>query len=165
MDKYYYLVSQLPTLVFDGGQSIAVAGFLQEARKWLSPRDWNLLSQVNLAGAPPSGQAPKALQSYTVFETGIRHDIARWRQARREGGKYQPTFFSAALIEEGTPLDIEKKLLKLRWDFVETLEIGHYFDLEFLGLFLLKLHILHRLSGFEPDKGLARFRQLCEVDR
>ncbi len=67
------------------------------------------------------------------------------------------------VFEEPTPLLMERKLEKKRWDFIEEKEFGRYFDINTLILYFLKLQILERLSLFEKEKGKARFERLSEV--
>ena len=65
-------------------------------------------------------------------------------------------------IDKGTPLDIERKLLFSRWAWIENKEEGHYFDLDFLLMYFIKLQILERLFTFDAQKGKERFMLLCE---
>ena len=48
MDKYYYFVSQLPFLTFGQESYIDRERFLDEARKWLSDKDFSMISNVSL---------------------------------------------------------------------------------------------------------------------
>ena len=62
-----------------------------------------------------------------------------------------------ALLKEGNPLEIEKKLLLHRWELIEEKEKTHYFDLGFLILYYIKLQILRRLSLFDKEEGRQVF--------
>ena len=163
MDKYYYFVSQLPLLLFGREASLVIDDFLREAKKWLGARDYVILSRGALDDISPTAQNPAGLKEYVKFESRLRNDIARWRKARQAGQKYMPVSFPPSFVEEGTPLEVEKKLMRLRWVFIEHLEAAHHFDLEFLILYFLKLQILHRLFSFEKEKGSTKFNDLCEV--
>jgi len=68
------------------------------------------------------------------------------------------------VIKEGNPLEIEKKLLLLRWNLIEEKQQEHHFDLEFLILYFLKLQILDRLSSFNKEKGQEIFQKISKVD-
>jgi len=58
------------------------------------------------------------------------------------------------IIQEGkNPLEIEKRLMRAQWDFLEEQEIGHFFDLDFLIIYYLKLQILERMFSFNKEKG------------
>ena len=162
MDKYYYFVSQLPLLFFEREAPLVVDDYLEEAKKWLSARDYVILSRVDLDDICPTAHSPVELKEYVKFESRLRNDIAHWRKARQAGQEYRPVSFPPSFVEDGTPLEVEKKLLRLRWAFIEHLEAEHHFDLEFLILYCLKLQILHRLFSFNKEKGASIFNRLYE---
>ncbi|MGQ9561010.1 MAG: DUF2764 family protein [Candidatus Oleimicrobiaceae bacterium] len=163
MDKHYYLVSQLPTLYFDRETYLTVDAFLQEAAKWLSAAEYAVLAAVDFTDVTVAQHCPTVLARYKDFERHLRSDLAAWRQAQRAGQEYRPSTFPLSLVREGNPLEIEKRLLRLRWDFIEQQESEHHFDLEFLILYMLKLQILRRLFTFNKEKGMQLFRKICEV--
>ena len=45
-----------------------------------------------------------------------------------------------------------------KWAYLERLEAGHYFDLETLAAYALKLRILERKALFEAERGEASYR-------
>jgi len=163
MDKYYYLSSQLPFLRFNEKTSIDQSSFLAEARKWLDEKEFLILSGVDINDFSEKVGDPDKLKEYKYFEKTLREDIAIFRGAKKKGSGYKPKKFSLTDVLKGTPLDIEKKLLMTRWGLVEQLEESHYFDLEFLILYFLKLQILQRLFSFDKEKGITIFDKLCEV--
>ncbi len=164
MDKHYYLISQLPTLFFDRETYLTVDSFLQEAAKWLPAGEYALLAGVDINDVTIPRHCPAVLASYKDFERRLRTEIASWRQAQRSGQDYKPSLFPATLLRDGNPLEVEKRLLRLRWDFIEQQESEHHFDTEFLILYMLKLQILRRLFTFNKEKGMELFTRLCEVD-
>ena len=157
MDKYYYMVSQLPMLQFDKEPAIDGEKFLEEAEKWLSGRDYRVLSQIDMREARVSRTGPACWRAYRVFEQRFRNDLAMWRRSTRGGDEVRFLSFPLSLVREGDPLEVEKKLLKHRWDFVDAMEGEHHFDLEFLILYAIKLQILERLSRFNKEKGAEIF--------
>lgn len=163
MDKYFYMVSQLPTLMFDRENPITTAAFLEEAGKWMSGRDLKVLKSVRLFGEKVQGKAPTLLRLLQEFEDTFRNELGQWRQAQREDGDYKPETFSPSLVKEGNPLEIEKKLLKVRWDKIESEESEHHFDLGLLILYYLKLQILDRLSVFDKELGMEKFQTMSRV--
>ena len=164
MDKYYYLVAQLPILFFDQAPPLGINGFLSESEKWMSGRDYALLVQVDMNQSEAPDGAPGVLDDYMTFETHLRSELALWRRSRGTEQEYRPMGFALATVREGTPLEIEKRLLRLRWDYLEEEAHAHHFDLGFLILYFLKLQILRRLSTFDKEEGLKTFQNLCEVD-
>ena len=163
MDKYFYMVSQLPTLVFDRDNPITTESFLEEAEKWLSGSDLKTLKSIQLFGEDTESRKAKVWTSYQTFEKRFREEIGLWRQSRREGHEYKPETFQSAVVKEGNPLDIEKKLLRIRWEILEAEEAEHHFDLGFLILYYLKLQILDKLSAFDHEPGMETFQTLSKV--
>jgi len=163
MDKYYYLISQLPVLYFDKESYMTTDYFLEEAEKWMSAGDYFLLSEIEINDVSLSKKSPRLWQNYQAFEYGLRSDLVLWRKARKAGQEHKPASFPTSIVKEGNPLEVEKKLLKLRWDFLDEMESEHHFDLDFLVSYFLKLQILRRLSLFDKEKGLEKFQKICRV--
>ena len=167
MDRYYYLVSQLPALDFDAAPTITPEDFLEEAEKWLPGGALRLLGQVaenGVAADSTGGQGlPRSLSGLVEFKTQLREDVALWRQARRSGEDYRPRVFDRSAVEEGAPLEVERNLMRLEWDLLEELEADHHFDLARLVVFLCKLLVVQRLETFDREEGMRVFRNLCEV--
>jgi hypothetical protein len=160
MDKYYYIIAQLPLLAFDRPALMSIEAFLDEAKKWLSHKDFMFLSGIRYDYTRLEKRGPRAWRDYLRFEYRFREDIASWRQFQEKGEEYKPAAFPQSLVQEGNPLDVEKKLLKWRWQYIETIEKDHHFDLEYLVLYFLKLHILERLSLFDGEKGMEIFKNI-----
>ncbi|HDQ45588.1 MAG TPA: DUF2764 family protein [bacterium] len=163
MDKYYYLVAQLPSLVFDRENPISVQTFLEEAEKWLSVSDFRALKQARLDDPENRSGGPGVWRRYGEFESRFRRELGQWRQALRDGSETRPDTFSPSLVKEGNPLEVEKKLLARRWEVIAEEEKDHHFDLGFLVLYYLKLQILQRLSVFDKEKGMEHFQTMSRV--
>jgi len=157
-------VAQLPTLFFDREPLMTIEDFLAEGEKWLGSRDYALLSGIDIDDAAPGAGDPGVLQRYKAFEFSLRNELALWRKTRGTDQEYSPAGFPISTVREGTPLDIERRLLGLRWDYIEEEEREHHFDLGVLILYLLKLQILRRLSTFDKEEGMKIFQNLCEVE-
>ena len=163
MDKYYYLASQLPLLFFGQQPPTTRESFLEEAQKWLSPKDLAVITNISIDDFVPHSSDPAVVREYKMFERQVRNDILLWRKARTQQTGYSSSVVPSSLLREGNPLDVERKLLQLRWEFIAEKAREHYFDVEFLVLYLLQLHILQRLTTFNKEKGMEKFRQVCEV--
>lgn len=164
MDKYYYFVAQLPMLFFGRETNMSIDYFLAEAEKWLTPRDFKSLSETDINDFSLTGKFPATLANYKKFESTLRQDIFSWREAKLRDQEYKPVSMPVSVIKEGNPLEIEIKLMKLKWDFIEEMEREHHFDLGFIILYYLKLQILRRLFTFNKEKGLEKFQKLYEVN-
>lgn len=165
MDKHYYLISQLPTLFYDKETSMTIKIFLEEAEKWLSARDYRTLSGIELFDTSSEKKGPRLWQNYRKFETIFRSNLSLWRKSLREGQKVKSLSFPVSIVKEGNPLEVEKRLLEYRWNFLEEMEREHDFDLEFLIIYFLKLQILQRLSVFNKEKGKEVFKRVVASER
>jgi len=111
----------------------------------------------------PTRGEPSVLREFKVFERNLREELSEWRKAQKSGGEYRLPPALRAFVSEGNPLEIEKKLLHARWKFLEEKESEHYFDLEFLVIYFLKLQLLERMFTFDKEKGTQMFDSVCEV--
>jgi hypothetical protein len=163
MDKYYYFVSELPYLRFDTKPLIDREYFLEEAKKWLSQKDFATVSQVDINNFCYEKKDSPVVNKYKSFERNLRERLALIRKSL---DKAKETKISEILGIDfnGSPLEIETQLLFLRWQFISEQEKDHYFDLDTLIFYFLKLQILKRLFIFDKDKGTAAFDELCGVN-
>ena len=162
MDKYYYLVAQLPQLIFDRPNDFSAGQFLEEAEKWLNRRDYITVASVKLDGTAPFERGPRVWQAYKQFEAIFRREIALWREARHNRQEYKPESFPVSMVRDGNPLSIEVALLRYRWDFLEAMEKEHHFDINILILYFLKLQILSRLARFDKETGQRHYNRLID---
>ncbi len=164
MDKYYYVVAQLPLLTLDKEPTITSEQFLDEAEKWLSRRDFAILSNARYDSTDIGMSAPKLLKNYVEQEYKFRTELAAWRKAQHDGVDFKPESFNISLIKDGNPLQIEKAFLQRRWDMISVVEPDHHFDLEFLIIYFFKLQILDKLSLYNKEKGLEIFQKISKVE-
>lgn len=163
MDKHYYLISQLPMLEFDRPAEMSIGLFTEEAKKWLRFSDFVKLMHVYLFDTSHDDPGPALLKKFKKFEYEFRNDLALWRRAQAEGDEYKPDSFTPTILKDGNPLEIEKRLLQYRWDFLDEHEKDHHFDFEFLIIYYLKLQILDKLSLFDQERGMETFREISRV--
>lgn len=163
MDKYYYLIAQLPTLFFEKSTEMTMDRFMEEAEKWMSGKDLETLKNVHFLDTSVEDKAPKLVREYRQFEKQFRSELAEWRKAVKDGVEYKPEGFSSALVKEGNPLEVEKKLLAYRWNYLDNKERDHHFDFEFVLVYYLKLQVLNKLSQFNKENGLAAFQKISKV--
>ena len=163
MAEYYYFAAQLPLLRFGEKSFFSRELFLDEAKKWFSSCDFLILSNTDINDFSQQRRDPLFLRKYKEFERLLRTELMHYRQAQKKQMEYKVKGEIAQAILEGTPLDKEIKLLKLRWDFVEEFTQGHYSDLPFFLSYFLKLQILERLLVFNKERGKEKFIQICEV--
>jgi hypothetical protein len=136
--------------------------FLEEAGKWLSGKDYQMLRQVSWKTGTDDLQKPILWCRYRNFDQRFQSELVRWRQSRKEGQEYKSQLFPQALVKEGNPLEIEKKLMNFRWKVLDELEREHHFDLSSCISYYIKLQMMDRLSRFDKVKGLEKFRQVTQ---
>lgn len=66
---------------------------------------------------------------------------------------HSQTLLAEEAFNANSPLMAEEILNKARWRYLDELEFGHYFDIERLVIFFIKLQILERISLFDTEKG------------
>ena len=164
MDKHYYIVTQLPMLFFGKETIITIDYFLAESEKWMSSKEFNILSNADINDTSTRTNDHKVLALYKNFESQVKNDIVNWRKAKQLDQDYKPSSFPISLIKDGNPLDVEIKLMELRWAFIDEMERERHFDLGVLILYYLKLQILKRYFTFDKEKGLNKFQKIYEVN-
>ncbi len=162
-NKYYYLVAFLAYLEFEKTPPITKSEFLSECRKWLDAGDFKKLAEVNINNIETNPEDPAIIKEWKSFDLTLRKDLGEIREMRKKSLHETIPIWLMDVFEEPTPLLMERKLEKKRWDFIEEKEFGYHFDINTLLLYFLKLQILERLAAFEKEKGKARFERLSEI--
>lgn len=100
-----------------------------------------------------------AVLVWVNFDTALRNELVKARATHRriDGSKYlrgetftEPQLAQVALASyrNSALLEGEKMLDRLRWNFLDELCFGHYFDLNFLIIYAYKLMMLERWERF-----------------
>jgi len=111
------------------------------------------------------------LKKWRVFDTALRNELVKIRASRKQvdplkytrgDGYIEPYITRVAMNAYRTPsiLEAEKTLDQERWRMLDELATGHYFDLDFLITYALKLLILER---WEKISRVDKNRLLEEV--
>ena len=170
--QYYYTINSLPHLSFEGPPPIDRGEFLARIESELTTSDMEILRSVRLYQMEPERGPIHVLEQWYDWERGLRNQLARLRAAKL-GMDYKEftqagnenalsTRLANEIFQIDSPLDAENKLNKIRWDFLEELEVGHHFDVERLAVYFLKIQILERKSLFNKEKGRERLGSVTE---
>jgi hypothetical protein len=182
MAQYYYTVSTLPYLQLDGEISIAVDEFLDQCRQRLSAEDMELLESSKLVPTPEDldsrRRSTPAQRAFYRFEAGLRNELVRLRAGKlaweaeeslRIGpgdedftGDTEITERAREAFQNESPRDAERQLDRARWHFLDDMEIGHYFDLDKLVVYYLKLLILDRRIHMNAAEGAEGFQAVYD---
>ena len=169
-EQYYYVISSLPYLSVNVKPLIGKKDFLANCRNYLKRTDFDMLESVSLFDVEENDLPPGVIRDFFRWERGIRNVLVRLR-AKSLG--LEPDEFikdeivdhSQALLAEkafnaNSPLMAEEILNKARWRYLDELEFGHYFDIERLVAFFIKLQILERIFSFDAEEGRERLNAI-----
>jgi hypothetical protein len=171
MASYYiYLVSSLPYLQFGLPAPMEYSRFLGACRDFIPESETAILEKCpdifNETGG--FGQVKKNIvKEWYGFEYMLRNDLVAMRAKRlhKNPTPYFRGFPEGASLEHRLTeilrqphlLDVEKQLDMLRWQKLDELLFGHYFDFEFLFIYAQKLLILKRWDAIKTASGRVLF--------
>ena len=140
-------------LHFEGRLPLTFEKFLLICQELIPEKDFQILETITLS--PEQNEGQPIIKQWREFDTSLRNELVRLRAARkridsarylRADGYSGPSLYHIALAAQRnpSPLEAEKLLDRERWNFLEELAFGHYFDLSFLIIYAYKLLILER---------------------
>ncbi|MFH1995627.1 MAG: hypothetical protein ABIJ27_01365 [Candidatus Omnitrophota bacterium] len=162
-NKYYYLVASMPYLAFAAANFPSEEEFLAECEKWLSLPDMAALAQARMSGFSMEQAATELLKAWKEFDTNARAELADAHPLLKAQSKANISETAREIYAKETPLAMERRFERSRWDFLDEKEREYHFDLQWLIIYYLKIKILTRLAGFEQTKGINAFSKVCEV--
>jgi len=136
-----------------------------EAEKFLTPGTRVLLRQINLNTIyhPTCRQSKNGvLSAFSNYMFSLKKAVRKLRMERRKDDRQASSQKQLLPLTPGTPLEEEIQLLKMQWDKLEELSIGHYADFGALIIYKLKLMILLRWWSFDTNKGFETFIRLTK---
>lgn len=152
---YPYLISSLPMLHFGMKPPFSSERFIEYCARLIPESHTTILKKASIRGEYLGQDAHPTLKKWQDFDTLLRNELVKVRASylhtdpnkylRQD--RYAPTYIThIALNAHRLPsiLDAEKALDEERWRFLDGLTFGHYFDLDFLLIYYLKLLILER---------------------
>jgi hypothetical protein len=169
---YYYLMAQLPGLVYGQPVPISSTRFRELAKQALSPADAALLGSFTLNPFVPAGNADKSgcdfLNRWREYETVLRLNLAKYRGAKtkREVPADIPdcpadaAAAAKAAAAMDSPLEAEIFLDESRWRAIEAFQGLDYFDRNTVYAYLLKLLLMERRACFRAEEGFAEYKGL-----
>ncbi|HNR87176.1 MAG TPA: DUF2764 family protein [Spirochaetota bacterium] len=170
MAQYYYVVASLPALVYDMEKPPALEYFLDACETGVSPEDMAMIRKTHLADVEPEEGESGVLGRWRNWERNLRNKLARLRAAKKSIDAEQFVRENAdphvedkaarEAFEEASPLAAEDLLDWVRWTYLEELEQGHYFDIDRLVVYYLKLQLLWRKRSFDKERGAGVFSEI-----
>lgn len=168
---YPFLISSLPTLHFAADSGISREEFLSRCRDSIPTNDYSVIDSLINAQSACAWPKIEILRKWCSFETMLRNEIVKLRATRRkiDPAKYlrsdgAPEQHVAHLVlasfRAASPLEGELALDQALWQYLDTLSAGHFFDLEVLVVYALKLQILWRWENIRASDPKVALQKL-----
>jgi len=173
--QYYYLVPQLPYLIFGQTPPMSPEAFRDMAMSLMDEEDAALLDTLGLGLKPPTGDAAGVssgsdfIDKWREWERILRLNLVKHRSGKlkREAPSAEPpvtpadAVSAAAKAVQETPLEGEITIDKARWNAIDTLLEGSgLFDRNVVFAYMLKLIILNRQALFQTERGFSEYKSL-----
>ncbi len=170
MAEYYYFASTLPMLDMTKEAPISYSGFMAAAKDNLSARDYRDLEKAVLSPSGDSAKLP-VVRSWQEYVGKIRRMMNSMRAQklgfpgyeRKESGDRLLEEKIRRIIEDLDPLQAERAVLSLYFDFLSSEEGGSPFSSRALMIYALKLQLIERSSSFSEEKGSKEFDRLYKI--
>ena len=171
MGQYYYLVPQLPYLVFGQAPPMSPEAFRELAMSLLDEEDAALLDTLGPGLKPedPSSSGSEFIDKWREWERILRLNLVKHRagKLKREAPASDPPALpsdaasAAAKAVQESPLEGEIIIDKARWNAIDTLLEGSGpFDRDAVFAYMLKLIILNRQALFQTERGFSEYKSL-----
>ena len=181
--NYYYFIASLPHLSFAAPKPIFYDHFLSLCNSFLHEKDFKTIKSISFAGNDASHL--HVIKSWMAWDGTLRRELASLRSAglgrqsiiygrpdqagQSDSADQADMTHTVKVAKEAfaisMPLDADEFIEKARWEYIESLEFGRYFDVEWLALYSLKLQILERREKFDKKAGLLRLHELMDRAR
>ncbi|MDP2927945.1 MAG: DUF2764 family protein [Candidatus Omnitrophota bacterium] len=157
MPAYYtYLISSLPLLNFSAKLPFSLEDFFTKCKNLIPEKEFEILRRVCEQDiCSLATQSIDSLKQWANFEIALRNELVRARAGRKkidplkflrlpDSPQAEINHLAMAAYRSISILEGEKILDQARWNFLEALSLGHYFDFDHLLVYGLKLKILER---------------------
>jgi hypothetical protein len=173
LSQYYYTVASLPMLQYDSESIFSIEHFHDMCARELTESDLTLIKKISLV---PEGKEDilfsPTLDCYYMWERNLRNNLVRLR-AHEKGVDEQtylrpveetrgPLRVAQQAFQQESPFAAEHILNKARWELFDQLEEGHYFDIDYLIVYKLRLLIIWRKVAFKKEKGEASYNKIIQ---
>lgn len=172
-NKYYYLIASLPMLQFGMRHPFSFESFLEKCRTELSQDDINILARISIWPSVDIEDMLPLLKEWKGFSRGLKNELVRTRAVKKgkdpsrylRGSEGVDPFIAPLAhwaVNQDSPMEAELYLDKARWEKIEEIKTGHYFDLGYLIAYGLQLQILERWDRINSDEGIKVLEELIE---
>jgi hypothetical protein len=167
LKNHYYTLAALKTIRLGEKIPISEEYFLQFAEDTIDAKSYQILLKSRWGLTEPTGFS--FADRILSWEKELRLELAKARILKRpfdnppnlqaSDGSYSLLEQVRAVMALDSPLDAERNLDQLRWSFLEEMSAHHYFDLEALVVYYLKLQLALRQEKFQEELGRDSFEK------
>lgn len=169
----YYLVASLSMLEFGSKPPLSSKEFLNECERLLPDGDYRKIARAMSDDDEERPGDGDTLLRWKRFSHNFRNELAWFRavEANRDPSEYlrgeragEPEVVDALAeaVKAVDPLIAEKILDQMLWRKIDELAVQHYFDVDFLITYALKLKILERYQAVDSPAGEKIFEKIKE---
>jgi hypothetical protein len=182
MSDYYFLVAQLPSLVYGQPVPLSSKQYRELCRSQISEQDYGLMEGLAVGGkipaelmaVDPSTAGGDFSVKWRQWNQACALNLAKYRaqKLKREGDKSgvsAPEYPADAANAAKTacamvnPLEAELYLDKARWDALSNLEGLDPFGINKVYSYLLKLELMERRQAFNAEAGFKEYQRLYKT--
>lgn len=172
---YYYFAASLPMIDFDNKPPFSVENYLEDCLRLLSRNDFELMNELLTQKELPEYTDDQVVNAWIKFYEGFWNELT-WQRAKRAGKDPESFIRSRAnadsrqaeviqrALKEVDLLEAERILDRFRWEFLNELEKGQFFNFGFLVIYGLKLKILEKYQRIQSSQGQEIFEEIKKVD-
>jgi len=165
--SYYYLMAQLPYLIYEQKPPMPSSEFKDLAKSLMKPNDASLFDNLSLTSQVKTDC--DFITKWQKWDQILRLNLAKQRVIKT---KHDKTFTEPQLIhldaaaaavkavDETSPLEGEILLDKARWHAIEELAGTDYFHRNNVYAYYLKLLLIERRQAFNTEKGFTEYKSL-----
>ncbi len=167
MKNHYYTLAALETIRLGEKIPISEEYFLQFAKDTIDAKSYQVLLKSRWGLTEPTGFS--FTDRILSWEKELRLELAKARilklpfdappNLQTSDGNYSLLEHVRAVMSLDSPLDAERYLDQLRWNFLEEIGARHYFDLEALVVYYLKLQLALRQEKLNEELGRDSFKK------
>ena len=179
MAAFYYTISALPSLDYDGSNNPDIDWFLRFCEETIPAPWYEKLTKIPKDPIDGLASDVAILDQFARFEAGLRNEIVRLRVSKL-GLSYDNHAYrlpsgedftqqtdvadiAREAVSHSSPLEGERILDRARMRKIDELSVGHSFDFTVLVAYRLKLSILARNSLFTRDLGETQYKESYET--
>jgi hypothetical protein len=175
MTQYYYLVASLPAVEFGVKPPFSYEEFLSRCDGQLSPEDRGAVDRAVMISCYDTAEKYRAVAEWGTFEFSLKNEIARSRAEKYAKdpfkyirGEHYHDPFTAGLaqwaVNQDSPMEAELFLDRARWDKLEEIKNGHYFDIDYLIAYAVQLWILTRWEKINSEGGMQVLADMVDKE-